>query len=215
MSIYLLLLIFALIPAGAWAGQGPNFLDYNFAGGRIGVWTNTGDVAVPDDSTKLDFANSSIYAEFFYGFRLSRPVVLELTLAIYSRGEVEHLRDSIPGSYVSSVSLYPLMASAKIYPFYKFERAPIHLYLQAGVGLVIGSQSFIENNQTYNYGYSTTETRAKITYMVGGGFDIPVADQIALNLGGRYVPVSFGKALARLKDYSGWTITFGIGYVFK
>ena len=217
LSLFALMLIIALIPTELRAdqNQGPVFLDYNFAGGRIGVWSNTGDIAITGDSAELEFSNSSIYAEFFYAYRLWRPVALEFNLAIYSRGDVEYLRDSTLGTIVSSVNLYPIMVSAKIYPLYKFERAPIHFFIQPGIGLVIGTQNIIDYDQYYDYGYGSSETRAKITYTLGGGFDWPVADQIALTLSGRYVPVSFGKALARLNDYSGWTLTLGIGYIFK
>ncbi len=191
----------------------PLFLDRNLAGGRIGVWTNLGDENVSADSDySLAFSKSSICAEFFYAWRLNRALCLDFQLGLYSRGEVEYKRDS--GKYIGSINIFPLFVAAKFYPLYTFESMPVHLYFQPGVGFVIGSQSIVDYDVYYSYGKVQQETRVSITYMLGAGLDWPVADQISLLLNYKYVPIKFGSALAQLKDYSGWSLTFGVGYIF-
>ena len=39
--------------------------------------------------------------------------------------------------------------------------------------------------------------------------------QIGLNIDFKYSPARFGKPLAGLKDYSGWSLTVGVGYIMK
>jgi opacity protein-like surface antigen len=194
--------------------HGHRFLDRNLAGGRIGVWTNTGDEkASPDFQYSMDFSKSSICADFFYDLRLGRALCLDFQLGLYSRGDVEYKRDS--GKYVGSVNIYPFFVATKFYPLYTFESMPIHLYLQPGVGFVIGSQNIVDYDLYYTYDLIQQETRVGLSYMLSAGLEWPVADQIALLLNYKYVPVKFGSPLAQLKDYSGWSVTFGIGYIFS
>jgi len=197
-------------PALGQSYHKPLFVDRNLAGARIGVWTNLGDENAPSGYS-LDFSRSSICAEFFYAWRLNRALCLDFQLGLYSRGEVEFKRDS--GRYVGSVNIYPFFAGTKFYPLYTFESTPIHLYLQPGVGFVIGSQSIVDYGVYYDYDLVQQETRVSITYMLAAGLEWPVADQISLLLNYKYVPVKFGTALAQLKDYSGWSLTFGVGYI--
>jgi opacity protein-like surface antigen len=199
----------------AWeTGGGDDFLNKHFAGGRIGVWSNTGDDEIPGDTAySLDFSKSSLYAEFFYAHRISRPLSIEFFVGIYSRGDVEYFREE--NTLVSSASLFPFILSARLYPLYSVNNLPFHPYLQPGIGLVYGKQDIIDYDVYYDYGIIGENSRTKFTYSLSAGIDVPVADQIALTLNSRYTPVEFGKPLAQLKDYSGWAVTFGVGYIFK
>ena len=205
-----------LIPSSGW-GQTyyrPQFLDRDLAGGRIGVWTNTGDeVAADDFEYSMEFSKSSICADFFYDWRLSRAIAFEVQIGLYSRGDIEYKRDS--GKYVGSVNIYPFFVATKFYPLYSFESMPVHLYLQPGVGFVIGSQSIVDYDLYYTYDLIQQETRAGFSYMLSAGLEWPVADQISLLLNYKYVPVKFSKPLAQLEDYSGWSLTFGVGYILS
>lgn len=204
-----------LFPAGLFgqSDKGPVFLDRNLTGGRIGVWTNMGEEDVsPDADYSLEFSEGSIYAEFFYGWRINRALCLEIQLGLYSRGEVEYFRNS--SKFIGSVNIYPIFLATKLYPLYAFEKIPVHLYIQPGFGIVIGSQSVVDYDVYYDYALVEQQTRAKLTYMLSTGLDWPVADQISLLFNYKYVPVKFGKPLAQLKDYSGWSVTFGVGYIF-
>lgn len=107
------------------------------------------------------------------------------------------------------------MISTKYYPFYFAERFPLHLYLQPGFGLVYGKQDIINYIDYLDAGIVLEETQAKFTYMIGAGADWPVADQIALTFNLKYTPVDFKEKLAQIEDYSGWSLTVGVGYIFK
>jgi len=204
-----------LFPHGLFSqtNKEPVFLDRNLTGGKIGVWTNLGDEDVlPDSDYSLEFSKGSIYAEVFYDWRINRTVCLEIQLGLYSRGEVEYFRDS--SKFIGSVNIYPIFLTTKLYPLYAFEKMPVHLYIQPGFGIVIGNQSVVDYDVYYDYALVEQQTRAKFTYMLSTGLDWPVADQISLLLNYKYVPVKFGKSLAQLRDYSGWSLTFGVGYIF-
>ena len=192
------------------------FEDKNFAGARLGAWTNLGDKNTPSASEfDMEFDNSSVYGEFFYAFRIAPPLAGEITLGLYSRGDVQY--SSTTSTYVGAVNLYPMFLSAKIYPFYKLDRLPFYLYFQPGFGFVYGSQDVIDYNDYYYYeyyGYAPSDTETKFTYILGGGVDWPIASNIGLTSSYKYMPVKFGEALAGVKDYSGWTLTIGVGYIF-
>jgi hypothetical protein len=44
--------------------------------------------------------------------------------------------------------------------------------------------------------------------------DYPITRQLALTAGFKYLSADFDKPLARVKDYTGWTLAVGIGYLF-
>ncbi|MEW5922755.1 MAG: outer membrane beta-barrel protein [Candidatus Zixiibacteriota bacterium] len=192
-----------------------NFSDKNFAGARLGVWTNLGDKDAPEASgIDMEFDNSSVYGEFFYAFRVAPPLAVEISLGLYSRGDVLYSYET--STYIGAVNLYPVFLSAKLYPFYKLESLPFYPYAQPGVGFVYGSQSVIDYDDYYYYyyGYTAEDTETRFTYILGGGIDWPVASNIGLTASYKYMPVKFGEALAGVRDYSGWTLTIGVGYIF-
>lgn len=191
------------------------FPQKNFAGARIGAWTNSGDEAAPTDSPfSMEFDNSSVYGEFFYAIRVAPPLAVEISLGLYSRGDIQY--SSSTATYVGAVNLYPMFLSTKLYPFFKLESLPIYIYAQPGLGFVYGSQSVIDYNDYYYtyYGYTAENTETKFTYMLGGGIDWPIGTNIGLTMSYKYMPVKFGQPLAEIKDYSGWTLTVGAGYIF-
>ncbi len=179
----------------------------HFAGFRVGAWTANGGSSALNDSLK--YSKSSIYAEFFYAHRFFPSLAGEFSIGIFSRGDFTYLvqQDILLGT----VNLYPIMVSAKIYPLAGITRGGIHPYFQAGGCLFFGRRTATD----YYYGYDFVDQSAtKITYVIGGGIDFPVADQIGLTCNAKYIPVKFGSPLAGVKDYSGWQISFGIGYIF-
>ena len=192
----------------------PGFQNKNFAGARVGFWSNTGDKkTIPSSDFSMEFSNSSIYGEFFYAHRISPLLALELTIGIYSRGDIRYLRSA--DTYIGAVNIYPIFVAAKVYPLKSLDGLPFLFYLQPGVGFVYGNQNVINYDIYYDYGYDVSDSRLKFTYSLGAGIDIPVASQIALTSNFRYVPVKFGKPLAEVQDYSGWTLTIGAGYIFQ
>ncbi|SYZ73952.1 hypothetical protein TRIP_C60222 [Candidatus Zixiibacteriota bacterium] len=179
----------------------------HFAGVRIGAWTSTGGSSALNDS--LQYSKSSIYAEFFYAHRFVPALAGELSIGIFSRGDFHYLvqQDVLLGT----VNLYPIMLSAKIYPLAGLSGSKIYPYIQAGGCLFFGRRTATD----YYYGYDfVDQSDTKITYVVGGGIDFQVADQIGLTSNVKYIPVKFGSPLAGIKDYSGWQVSFGVGYIF-
>ena len=219
--IYQVILVLAglliILPAGSFGLEleKEDFSNKNFAGVRIGAWTNSGDEAIPEQSEfSSEFSKSSVYAEFFYSHRIASPLAAEFSLGIYSRGDVEYYSTS--DVFVGAVNIYPIFVTAKLYPLYSFENLPFYLYAQPGFGLVYASQSIIDYDDYYYYyyGYTAEDSETKFTYSLGGGVEIPVSTQIGLTMNFKYIPVKFGEPLAEIEDYSGWTLTFGAGYIF-
>lgn len=196
--------------------QKKGFADKSFIGGRIGAWSNIGDDNTPAGSDfDGDFSSSAVYGEFFYAYRVAAPLALEFSLGIYSRGDIEY--SSQTNVFIGAVNIYPILVSAKLYPLYSFGQLPFHLYFQPGGGVVYANQTIIDYDDYYYYyyyGYTGEESETKLTYFLGGGVEVPVSDKIGLTMNYKYIPVEFGEPLAELKDYSGWTLTFGVGYIF-
>jgi opacity protein-like surface antigen len=184
----------------------------HFVGGRFGPYIFTGNEMVADElSNPVDFSSSSLYAEFFYAHRLAPVLSAEFSFGVFSQGDLEYIigEDVLLGS----VKVYPILLSLKYY------LVPIEVgiwrypYIRLGGGLIYGSR---EATVTYYYqDYFTEDSEAKFTYTVGAGIDLPVADQIGLNLDFKYTPVKFGKPLAGFRDYSGWELSVGVGYIVK
>lgn len=196
-----------------------DFYKKHFAGGRIGAYSNTsGELPQQDAGFLHDFSSSSIYAEFFYAYRLARPLAAELSIGIFSRGDASYISlADTAGNFVSDaisnpVIMYPIWFSLKIYPLYKFDM-PVHLFIQPGVGLIFGRHDIIDYI-TYSTYAVATESRAKFAYLLAAGVDYPISQRLALTAGFKYLPADFGKPLARVEDYTGWTLAVGIGYLF-
>lgn len=185
------------------------FLDRHFAGGRFGIYSSTGDETVAADASfDLQFSDQSAYVEFFYAHRLARPLALEITLGIFSRGDVRY--SSSDAFVIEPVTIYPIWLSAKLYPFYSL-KPPFHPFVQPGGGIVYGRHKVVDALAPWIY---SQDTEVKFTYILGGGIDWPIGEKVALTMGFKYSPVKFSNALAGVEDYSGWTLAFGAGYVF-
>jgi opacity protein-like surface antigen len=157
----------------------------------------------------MEISGSGVYAEFFYAHRVSAPLSVEISLGIFNRGDFKYYakRDMLVGG----VNIYPIMISAKIYPLYIVNSFPLHPYLQAGGGLIYAKQDAI----SYLYDVVlTNDSETKFTYIFGAGVDWPLFDQIALCLNYKYIPAKFKNEMAGIRDYSGWQISFGAGYLF-
>lgn len=185
------------------------FFSKKYIGGRLGVWVNTGDdLTVNNENT----SNSSFYGEFFFSRNIWPALAAEFIIGLYGRGDIE-IQDA-GNTYQGQLNIYPILATAKLYPLAGFSGMSLRPYLQAGGGLVIG------NRPVFRYIYSgyydaEQETEVAFAYTLGGGIDFPVADQIALTANVRYTPADFGGEFDGVKDFSGYQITFGAGYIFK
>ena len=52
-------------------------------------------------------------------------------------------------------------------------------------------------------------------YVVGGGMDWPVASIVAMDFQVQYMPIDFSEELIGVRDYSSFTITVGVKYLFS
>ncbi|MFH2034833.1 MAG: hypothetical protein ABIJ45_00380 [Candidatus Zixiibacteriota bacterium] len=206
LALIVLLSILISSPIIAIEKRSTGFMHKHFAGGRIGAYTTVSDETPPDEAlTSLKFTKSSIYAEFFYAHRIIEPLAIELSVGIYSRGDVEY--DN--GVETSPVKLYPIWLSAKFYPFYKLP-SPLHFFIQPGAGIFYG----VHETYDYNYYVYEQDNKVKFTYMLGGGVDFPLGQSFGLTASFKYIPVKFNKPLAEVEDYTGWTLAVGAGYIF-
>jgi len=215
-SYIAVMFIFILIGVSSVSAIEPTprgFAYSHFIGIRFGAWTLTGDKTVTgEDFSPVELSNATLYTEFFYAHRIKPPVSAEITLGVFSQGDIEYLVDL--QSYITAVKIYSMMISAKLHPLPAGSNFPFKPYLRLGGGLVYGSREAIDNNYSYN-DYFIEDNEAKLTYVVGAGLDWPVADQVGLNLDFKITPAKFGKPLAGFKDYSGWQLALGIGYIFQ
>jgi outer membrane protein W len=222
----LTILVLALFVVGnAWAAgesDGPSFLRQNQVGLRLGAWVNQGDR--PPDSGDLDIEGSNdggsfttnikdnaFYAEFFYAYRLSRQVMLELAAGTTNRGSVTLANDN--GSDVGNLTIYPITAQARLYPF-TGPMLGVYPYLSGGAGIYIGRRTVQFTNSGTFYSNWEEESGFDFTYAVGGGFDWPIASSIGLDVAAKYMPVNFSKSLLTVDDYQAFTITLGIKYLY-
>lgn len=188
-----------------------DYLQMHSAGGRLGIWTSTGDkTTVDNDGDRFEPSKSSFYGEFFYAHRLAPSFAAEISIGIFSRGDFKYLtREDV---LLGSVNIYPVFLTGKLYPLAQLQNISIHPYFQFGGGIVHASRSGID----YYYGVEfTDESETELTYTLGGGFDFPVADQICLLANFKYLPVKFSNPLVGIKDYSGWQLSVGLAYTFR
>lgn len=210
--IFLLILSFALSSdLYAVEKNRTGFGNSHFLGGRFGAWVMTTDEDFIDSLT--DFSSSALYAEFFYAHRIAPFLSGEFSIGIFSQGDLEY--DTEAGITKGAAKLYPFFLSAKLYPLSKYKNISLWPYLRIGGGIVHGTRDFTSIYYDNTSNYYLEESQTKITYTWGFGIDWPIADQIGLNIDFKNNPVKFGKQLAGLKEYSGWSLTFGIGYIMR
>ncbi len=192
------------------------FYDKHMFGGRVGAYSNTSDeVPSADEFFSPEFKSGSMYAEFFYAHRLIEPIMLELSMGVFKRGEIQYDRGT--GLIDKAVLIYPFLLSARIYPFYKM-KSRVHLFLQPGMAVIYGRRDIVDPNyidiSSGEY-LTSTESRASWTYFLGAGLEYQLLKNIAITSSVKYMPADFKEPLAGVEDYTGWTLTFGIGYLIN
>ncbi len=198
----------------------PSFVRSHQLGARIGGWANQGILPparqdISDGSYYLTHvSNGSFYFEGFFGYRMNRSLMFELSLGLVSRGDVTLVEPDSGGANIGTLQLYPVNAKLKFYPFTR-ANGTIFPYVFAGGGFTYGRHD-IQFSRGYN-AYLRAEfgqnSETDFTYVVGGGVDWPVASMIGLELSGQYMPVNFSGRLIGVRDYSAITITVGIKYL--
>ncbi len=188
--------------------------EYSMVGLRLGAWvSNQGPKTVRDLTIETNMPDAGFYTELFLDYRLAPVVFLEGSLGIASRGDAV-IHDTT-GRYIGTINLYQALFQIKFSPFAGHSKKFLP-FLVAGGGVAWGRQS-IDFIVTYSYYYNpdiTNRTEADFLPVIGGGIDLPLAEQIGLNVAVKYHPIKFGDALAGVKDYSGTAVSMGVAYYF-
>jgi outer membrane protein W len=197
------------------------FIERHQAGVRIGGWSNLG--GTPADSVGVaqaayyltDFNEANFYLEGYFGFRFNRFLVGEFSVGIVSRGDVT-LRDEFIGeSRIGTLLVYPILAKFKLYPVGMVANR-FHPYVMAGGGLYYGRHDVqIVSTQSAFFTAFDEDSETTFNYVVGGGFDWPLASVVGLDLNVQYMPIEFSNDLIDVRDYSSFTVTVGVKYLFS
>ncbi len=219
----LLLAVLLLTGSSVWSQQQSEqpesvYLHSHQAGIRLGAWANLGDS--PLDSLQLtstayyltDFSGGSFYFEGFLGYRISRLLVAELSVGIVNRGDVS-LFDL--DSFYGSLLVYPILLKARVYPVGKVG-GRFYPYLLAGAGLYYARHDIQIVSSSYGfYGFIEEDSETRFGYVVGGGFDWPLASVVALDFNVQYMPIDYSTKIIGITDYSSLTVTIGVKYLFS
>jgi len=220
-GLVLSLMIAGLVVPSTSAGNSPNYMENHQAGVRLGGWANRGDT--PPDSFNLtsggyyttDFGTGSFYLEGFYAWRLKASLMAEISLGMVTRGDVI-LVETDGGSSIGAAQIYPILAKLKFYPL-GTRPSKFIPYLLAGGGFYYGRHD-IQIATGYDAYLRQTfgeDSRTTFTYVLGGGFDWPVASVVALDFQAQYMPIDFSGDLIGIENYRALTITVGVKYLMS
>ncbi len=183
---------------------------YHMAGIRLGAWLDQGGSVVTDEIT-ADFTDAGFYTELFYNHRFTPVLLGEFALGIAARGDAVVERDL--DQYIGTINLYTIMAQVKISPLAAAIVSP-HPFIIGGGGVVVGSQTIevVRTGDGFLDPYQR-ESETDFVLVLGGGVDFPIAEQVGLNVTGKYHWADFSSNLAGIKDYSGMAISVGVAYL--
>lgn len=187
------------------------------AGVRIGVWANQGDDPPAyyestdrDASIRTDISSSNMFFEATGAYRLLPHTMLEVSFGFVNRGDVTIIDEG--RTYIGSLLLYPMLVSLKYYLPVSLKEN-MYTYVQAGGGVYYGRHSVQFTNDYYFPSNAASGT--DLSYMLGGGFDYVLIDNIGLEFNVRYMPNDYSNGLILVSDYSALTVTVGVKYLFK
>jgi hypothetical protein len=212
-----LTLLTVVLVVGLQAGQSPGALHL---GGRIGIFSNSEEqLATGSDIVKLYANKNNIYVEASFAYYLLPPLAVVSYLGSYSKGDIrfDGFQTGIGyRTFFGSASVYPLQLGVKLSPF--ASQLPLRLqpFVEGGGALIIGSESI---NSLYYDRYrdawvdGSIETETDWNWWLGCGAEAPLSKKVYLDFVGKYINVNFSGDIAGIRDYSGWQITFGFGYL--
>jgi len=186
---------------------------YSMAGIRLGFWGDMADDK-PDPNLNIDadLPSAGFYTELYLDYRLAKPLFVELSLGIASRGEVVIL--DADDKYIGSINLYPVLLQMKFSPLSGRSRTVLP-FIVAGGGFVFGRQNIdiivYGPDPIYNPDI-TAKTETDFIGVVGGGIDLALSEQLGLNIAAKYHPIKFSGSLAGIKEYTGIAISAGVSY---
>lgn len=221
--LILCLLIAGLVVSSVSAEESlaSKYLESHQLGARLGGWANRG--AMPGDSVGIDlvryyltdFGSGSFYLEGFYGWRINASLMAEISLGLVSRGDVT-LVEADGGASIGAAHVYPMLVKLKFYPL-GAKSSTIFPYLMAGGGIYYGRHSIqiATGDDAYWRQNLGDDSQTAFSYVLGCGFDWPLASVVALDFQAQYMPIDFSGELIGIKDYKALTITVGVKYLMS
>jgi len=186
------------------------------AGGRIGVWSNQGELPpaagqVNDSgSFKTNIHGASAYIEGFFGYRLLPWLTAELTLGTVNRGSVSIEEQGAKD--VGSLIIYPIQVQLRLNSP-RLHRTGLYPFAVVGGGLLYGRRTVQFTNAGYYSSNWQEESATDFNYVVGGGVDWPVAEQIGLEFSVKYMPMNL--SLVTIEKQDALAFTVGVKYLYQ
>lgn len=189
------------------------------AGVRLGVWANNGDSppARTVDSANFieqtsDINSASFYLEGYFGLRLTKMLMAEISFGLSNRGDVITRDTEYNINDVAALNIYPILLQLKVYAP-PIMNGKLYPYIAAGGGIYYARNS-IQVTDEYYYAQFREASETDFNYVLGAGFDYVLASQIGLDFTAKYMPINFSDRLVGVKDYSAVTITVGVKYLY-
>ena len=194
---------------------------YHF-GARLGTWVNLGDTALPrvqfindDDEIvglmETNINNVSFYFEGYFAYNIFQGGYVEFSMGMVNRGSVTVA--DIFSTDIGNLMLYPFLLQFKYYPFSTLG-SRIQPYVAGGGGLYYGRQSIQFTTNLFDDAFLRGESATDFNFVLSGGVDYSLNDNLALDFNAKYMPVSFSDQLILMSDYDALAITVGIKYLY-
>ena len=136
--------------------------------------------------------------------------MLEIAGGIVNRGDVNISDSGL--NYIGNLMVYPISVRLKLYPFgagtHKYQP-----YLMGG-GAIYYSRFSIQFSNDYYAGLEGA-SKTKLGLLAGAGIDYPIASQVGLDLNMSYMPINFSSDLLGAKNFTAFTVTVGVKYLYS
>lgn len=214
-------LLFAALLLGAacaWAGQPAGTLE---VGARVGVFANTNnDLAVDDGGLDVFVNKQNIYYEGFGAFYVAQPLALVATLGTYSKGDIRFVgydaQFNTVRTFFGSANIYPMQLGLRFDPFERQLPGGLSPYVEGGGALIIGRETVSSAYyDTFSGSFidGVIETETDWNWWAGFGAGLPLSDKFRLDFMVKYLVTEFDGDIAGLSEFTGWQVSFGVGYL--
>lgn len=196
--------------------SGADLKNLSYMGIRLGVGHFSTDS--PDNeyiNYNITADRNGFFSELFYNWQFMNELALDLSLGVINRGEFRWVVEE--GNFFGSINVYPISIGIKARPFANMLSKHYQPYVAVGGSLCFG-RAVIEGGTVYDYRYyidSPEKTRTDVGWWISTGFESFVSSTIMITSTFKYQGIKFSNTIGGYKDYTGYQIAFGVGYVFK
>ncbi|MCK4857161.1 MAG: outer membrane beta-barrel protein [candidate division Zixibacteria bacterium] len=212
-TLLLLLLLSSMLTAAQPAGTIE-------LGARIGIFSNSvNELENKNTSVRLFGNKRNLCYEGFFGYFILPQAALVVNLGSYSKGDisVQGTQDAVgQRTFIGSAGIYPIQIGVKLEPFTGQLVAGMSPFLEGGGALIIGSESISQLYYDRYYDAWTDgvlKTETDWNWWLGGGALVSLSSTVRLDLMVKYIRIEFSGDIAGIRDYSGWQVSVGIGYL--